>query len=215
MKIKFFFIFILFFSKSEAQNIKQTYSPEFSHFLDSVNILIDYRWGPVKKALSPSLINESIDFVSNNSTDRKSHFLLMMLSEKHPDIYQSINDSIKVIAFCSRFSQAIKMNYWSILKPNASRYSDFTAAHLFVGLGEKILPCLQHCLSDTTRVEFGWNTESRSYYIQYKWRKKDFAHRYAALVLGEKPIFLETPEERDKIIDDFIKRNGSKFIKKD
>ena len=35
----------------------------------------------------------------------------------------------------------------------------------------------------------------------YKYRRCDWAYRYAMLILGREPAFLETPEERDKLID--------------
>ena len=49
-------------------------------------------------------------------------------------------------------------------------------------------------------------TEGNTLTYGYHLRIKDFAYRYAAIILGENPFFLRTREERDGLIDALIKK---------
>jgi hypothetical protein len=198
----------------KAQNSEYHYSNQFNFFLDSIERLIGHKWYPIQKNIDTVMLNDFKYFVTNQSQDIKSHFLLMILAESYPNTYNIIPDSAKITAFCNGFSKSNKMNYWSILKPNTTKYGELEAGKLLVDLGRGIVPCMSKNLMDTMKIDFGWNFDSRAISYKYKWRRKDFAYRYCALALGETPIFLEKPEERDMVINKFIKKYKKELVLK-
>jgi hypothetical protein len=105
------------------------------------------------------------------------------------------------------------MNYWGILTPE--NQVALEGGTMLKELGTKTIFCLKESLSDTTLLKYGWNGETKALPFVYKWRKKDFAYFFIAKAIDEKPIFLQTPEQRDKIIDDFVLRNKKLLIKKE
>ena len=197
-----------------AQGATQ-YSNTFNHVLDSIDRLIGGRFPIAKHKLDTVLIDELVDYVSKERTDIKAHFLLMMLCLDYPDRYQLLEDSIKCEVFCFSFSHMYSMDYWGSLaiEPNG-RSKEGIAGIMLTRLGKQMVPCLYTSLRDTTLLQYGWSFETRALPKMYKWRRKDFAYRYAALILGEKPIFLKDPHDRDKVIEDFIEKYEKEMVKK-
>jgi hypothetical protein len=114
---------------------------------------------------------------------------------------------------CLCLKVARNMNNWGTIQ-SGGQY-ERPAAKILVGTGTKALPCLFSFLNDTTRLKYGWNFDTYTLPYEYKWRKKDFAYRYACLILKENFAFPKEPEKRDEIIEAFVKKYGKEWSSKD
>ena len=171
----------------------------FQSFMQEIDATLGKRLG-VKKPFDSTLVDDVLDYITNNQNETKTHFILTRLYRDYPIVYESLSDTIKLNIICYTFTRETKMHYWG----HSSR--DFAAARMLISLKEKALPCLFSLLNDETPLQFGWDWETQYAAKKYKYRKKDFAYRYAALILGVDYIFLDKPEERDKVIDALTKK---------
>jgi hypothetical protein len=193
------------FALSQNRKNSRVHLPSFKSILKETKILSEQTGRfVVAKPYDSAIVERVTNYIQNNQQSRVSHYFLMMLAIHHPSVFQSIDDTVKTNIFCSIFSVEKNMNYWGTLSPDNQK--EHNAGKLLVSLGKKILPCLLPLLNDTSRLNYGWNFDSRTTSVQYKWRKKDFAYRYAALILKETPVFLTQPKERDEVIEDFIRK---------
>jgi hypothetical protein len=202
------------FALSQNRENSRKHIPTFKSVLKETKILSEQTGRLiVGKPYDSAIVGRVVNYIQNNQDSRVSYYFLMMLDIHHPNVYKSINDTVKTHIFCSIFGTEKNMNYWGTLMPDNQK--DHNAGKLLVSLGKKILPCLASLLNDTNRLNYGWNFDSRTTSVKYRWRKKDFAYRYAALILKETPVFLEQPKERDEVIENFIRKYQKEFTPKD
>jgi hypothetical protein len=211
---KKYFSFIVFcglfihFSHAQNWGNNQKDTRLFKELLKQTSEAIDYRVS-VDRPYDTAVIDDILSFVQENQSDKRAYYFLLQLSWNHPNIYCAVEEDVKVHVFCSGFAQATNVNSWGHLKTQS-----FWAGRLLVDLGPKALPYLYGLLNDTTGVGYGWNFETKSTPFMEKWRRKDFAYRYAALIVGEKPDLPEKSEIRDAIIQQFTSNSLNILIKK-
>jgi hypothetical protein len=129
----------------------------------------------------------------------------------YPETYRCLDDTLKITILCSAFISAKSMNHWGCITPIYESY--FQAGIELWDLGTNVLPCIWPSLKDPTLLHFGWSAETNAMMKKFKWRKKDIAYCLAARILKEKPIFLEKPKKRDRIIKKFILKNEKLVMK--
>jgi hypothetical protein len=210
---KKYFSFIVFcglfihFSHAQNWGNNQKDTRLFKELLKQTSEAIDYRVS-VDRPYDTAVIDDILSFVKENQSDKRAYYFLLQLSWNHPNIYCAVAEDVKTNVLCSGFTQATNVNTWGHLQGFTS------AGGLLVDLGHKVLPCLYGLLNDTSRVSYGWNWESMGMAIDQKWRKKDFAYRYAALIVGEEPNVPENPKARDVTIQQFSKTSLKVLMEK-
>ena len=187
----------LFFNSLSSQNLgnNQKDSLLFSNMIKSKHVFkiseSTYSQLRIIDSFKVEVIDDVVDYIQNNQDSIMSHYLLMMLRYNHSDVYAALSTTLKKSVLCSAFTKTSNVNYWG----TSSR--DNVGGYLIIDLGKPILPCLKPLLKDTTRMSYGWNYDSISGdVVEYKWRKKDFAYRYACRILKDTFVFPKSPEER-------------------
>ncbi|HEV7999463.1 MAG TPA: hypothetical protein VGP63_06265 [Planctomycetaceae bacterium] len=168
----------------ESSVPKKTVSGDVVHW-DYVNPLLD---GDVPEALA---------YIKKH-TDYTSYLLLMGLRKHYPAAYKAVSTEDKSAILCSALRNTMSLNDWGNLSPSSS-FDDRSAVALLetgkVGL-KYLVPILDDCNSAPL---FG--SEEATISHVYRYRRKDFAYRYASLILGKSPVFRADPKERDKDIE--------------
>lgn len=215
-KIFFLLAFLLFnnvFALSQSNGNSRKAEGMFKSVLKNTKILSrEAGRSRVGEPYDSAIIGRIVNYIQNNQASRVSYYFLVRLNIHHLSVYDSISNDVKANIFCYAFTDEKDMDDWGILMPDSQK--EYAVGRLLLSFGKTMLPCLAPTLYDNKRVNFGWNFETLTIPIEYKWRKKDFAYRYAALILKETPIFLKQPEERDKVIKAFIEKYEKEFAVK-
>ena len=128
--------------------------------------------------------------------DYTSYHLLLALRRYYPKTYKDVPNADKAAILCSALKNSEFLNDWG--NPHGS-YDD-TSAKALVELGKDALGSLRPILDDATEAPL-WGSKEATVSEVYQFRRKDFAYRYASLILGESPVFHADPKERDKDIE--------------
>ena len=130
--------------------------------------------------------------------------MMAHIKEYHYAIYESMSDSLKIIQYYYHLKECHCADDWSLLTLQSQ--VDYKVGKIILHSGKKSLPVLKLLLYDIDAIIMCRGTEGNTLTYGYHLRIKDFAYRYAAIILGENPIFLRTREERDGLIDALIKK---------
>jgi hypothetical protein len=171
-----------------------------------VNRLIDE--SAKKKAIDQSgLLNENPLMASDvpealahikKHPDYTSYHLLLAVRMYYPRSYKEISTDVKVAVLCSALKNTTFLNDWGTLHPSDSFEAESATALLETGKAalRSLLPLLD---DDESAPLFGSKEATMSKKLMY--RRKDFAYRYASLILGRSPVFHRDPKDRDKDIE--------------
>jgi hypothetical protein len=130
--------------------------------------------------------------------DGTSYHLLFALRKYYPSSYESVPNQEKSAILCGALKHTVGLNDWGILSPSGS--FDRESAQALLETGKTALECLAPILDDDSPAPlFGSKVATTS--KVYRYRRKDFAYRYASLLIGKSPVFDRDPKERDKDID--------------
>jgi len=153
--------------------------------------------------LTPEEIGAAERFVGR-TPDYRSFHLLMTLRKQRPETYQRLSNGLKAEILCSWLREIPWMNDWGHLGPGQA---DFEAARALLETGRSALPHLRPILADRGAAPL-WGVSDATRSRACKYRRCDFAYRYAKLILGEEPTFSVEPKDRDAAIAELRKRLG-------
>jgi len=147
-------------------------------------------------SLTPDAIAEAVTHIQE-CKDYTSYHLLIALRLHHPEAYKNISHANKAAILCSALQNLVFLNDWGVLLPSGS-YDDESAKAL-LETGKNSIPFLLPLL-DVEDAAPLWGSKEATISHVYKFRRNDFAYRYAMLVLGEAPVFHDETGERNKAI---------------
>src|SRR5271165_1107218 len=142
-------------------------------------------------------VPEALAYVKSHK-DYTSYFLLLVLRTHHRDAYKQLDKDVRATIFCSALENTLALNDWSILAEKDS--GDMESAHALLETGKVALKYLKPLLGNDKPALLDGSQES-TLSIGYKYRRKDFAYRYASLILGQSASFWPDPKRRDKDIE--------------
>jgi hypothetical protein len=153
---------------------------------------------PIPSNLLADAINVSatIDYLRNHP-DFTAYHLLFLLRHYAPKDYESLPADIKAEILCSSLANVQCLNDWGYLAPKEPY--DGIAAQALLQVGKSALPYLLKLMNDKNDAPL-FGTEEATMSHLYRYRRADFAYRYAMLVLGRQPTFPADASERDRLI---------------
>jgi hypothetical protein len=142
-------------------------------------------------------VPEALAYITKHA-DYTSYHLLTALRKFYPAFYRSVPNEEKSAILCSALRTSTALNDWGQFTPSTS--VDGQSAKALLETGKVALKYLAPILDDgSPAILFG--SEEATMSVIYAYRRKDFAYRYASLILGNVPVFRADPKDRDKDID--------------
>ncbi len=129
--------------------------------------------------------------------DYTSYGLLLTLRKFYPAAYKGVRNEDKSAILCSALKNTNAPNDWGYLEPSES--FDYRSAKALLETGADALKHLAPILEDDSPAIL-YGSQEGAYSFVYGYRRKDYAYRYASLILGKSPLFRADPKERDKDI---------------
>ena len=154
-------------------------------------------WALFEEPLTPEEVQAAVSYVQRHP-NASSFVLLMAVRQYGPQDYGRISKDIRARVICDGMAKLVFLNDFGNMTPSNSH--DGEAAKALLSVGRPALPYLGRLLWDTFDAPLYGSATASVAHI-YKYRRCDWAYRYTMLILGREPVFLETPEERDKLID--------------
>jgi hypothetical protein len=142
-------------------------------------------------------VPEALAYIKGHA-DYTSYCLLLIIRKFYPAAYKALRNEDKSAVLCSALKNTAAPNDWGNLTPSSS--SDGRSAKALLETGQVALKYLVPILDDDSPAHLYGSAEA-TYSIVYGYRRKDFAYRYASLILGKSPVFRADPKERDKDIE--------------
>jgi len=142
-------------------------------------------------------IPEALGYIKKH-TDYTSYHLLLAVRKYYPSSYKDVPTDDKVAILCSALKTSTFLNDWGYL--TASESFDGESSTALLELGKVALKTLEPILDDSTSAPL-FGSQEATLSSGYNYRRKDFAYRYASLVLGESPVFHADPNKRNKDIE--------------
>lgn len=146
--------------------------------------------------LTADEIPEALSYI-NKHADYTAYHLLLAVREYYPASYKDVSNDNKAAILCSALKNTTFLNDWGSLHPSDS-YDRETAKALLES-GKAALKSLAALLEENERAPL-FGSEEATDSKRFGYRRKDFAYRYASLILGESPVFHADLKERDKDI---------------
>jgi hypothetical protein len=147
--------------------------------------------------LMPNDLAEALAYIKKHP-DYTSYHLLLAIRKYYADAYKDVTASDKDAILCSALKNSTHLNDWGYLDPAGS--FDGVSAKALLENGKAALKSLAAGLADGESAPL-FGTEEATISKLYHYRRKDFAYRYASLILGLTPSFHADPKERDKDIN--------------
>jgi hypothetical protein len=130
-------------------------------------------------------------------SDASAFHLLMALRDAAPAAYEALPASVRAAVLVDALRTQPELNDWGYLEPGGGY--DGPAATALLETGDAAIAPLRALLDDDAPAEMtGSEIAEMAYRLRY--RRKDFAYRYLALLLGREPAFEPDPAERDRAI---------------
>ena len=142
-------------------------------------------------------VAEALAYIKKHA-DYTSYHLLIAIQRYHRESYKEVSNDDKAAVLCSALSKITFLNDWGYLEPSGSY--DGEIAKALLEIGKPALKYLAPILADGKAAPL-YGSESATISHIYKFRRKDFAFRYASLILGEKPAFHRDLKDRDRDIE--------------
>jgi hypothetical protein len=152
--------------------------------------------------LLPGDVPEALQYIDTHA-DYTSYHLLHALRKYFPASYKEVAAADKVAILCSALKYSTYLNDWGSLAPSGSFDGD--SAKALIETGQLAIRRLVLLLEDSDPAPLFGSKEATASKV-YGYRRKDFAYRYTALILGRAPAFSADVRERDKAIET-LKRN--------
>jgi hypothetical protein len=148
---------------------------------------------PRRLPLGEDEVSAATDFVLEHP-DFTSYHLLFALKDRAESRYASIPARVRAEVLCSALANLTYLNDWGHLAvvPKAG-----PAMRALVATGDAALRCLGPMLEDGRHAPFFGSADAT---IASQYRRADFAYHAAASILGEKPAFAPSAEQRDREI---------------
>jgi hypothetical protein len=151
----------------------------------------------IASPLPESDVPEALAYIRKHR-DFSSYHLLLALRQYYPASYKDVPNPTKSAILCGALKNMTAFNDWGNLAPSGSY--DQESAQALLETGKTALRCLTPILDDGTPAPL-FGSKSATTSKIYGYRRKDFAYRYASLILGKTPVFRADPKERDKDIE--------------
>lgn len=130
--------------------------------------------------------------------DASSYHRLGVLRREQPAIYARIAPETRARVLCAALATSRYLNDWGYLDPGESY--DGKAATALLETGRAALSCLAPLLDDLGAAPLFGSEEATMSAVR-RYRRADFAARYAAIVLGEGPAFEIDMAARDRALE--------------
>jgi hypothetical protein len=156
----------------------------------------------------PAEIQMMVDHMIQHQ-DASSFQLIYALKEIAPEQYGSLPNKVKASILSAGIASQATLNDWGPLSNYSSHAlaeneADSSMAAL-VATGEAALPHLLPLLNDKRPGYFSGSKEATTS-TERRYRRCDFAHRAAALILGESYLLKKDLGERDRDIESIRQR---------
>ena len=142
-------------------------------------------------------VAEALAYIKKHP-DYTSYHLLIAIQRYHRDSYKEVSNDDKAAVLCSALSKITFLNDWGYLEPSGSFDGD--SAKALLEIGKPALKYLAPILDDSKAGAAVWIGGSHDK-PRLQIPAKDFAFRYASLILGEKPAFHRDLKDRDRDIE--------------
>jgi len=146
--------------------------------------------------LGPDDVQAAVDYVRQHQ-DYTAYHLLFALLRGAPEAYERLDEGARARVLASSLQHLKFLNDWGYLDPHGSH--DGEAAVALLELGDQAVGPLEPVLDDGRPAPL-FGSEPATLSSMYGYRRKDFAHRYLLLILGEEPSFDPDPASRDDAI---------------
>jgi hypothetical protein len=163
-----------------------------------------YAWVYVdEKPFMPAEIETMVDHVLGHQ-DASSFHLIFTLREVAPERYAKLPPSAKASILCAGLARQVTLNDWNPLPEYPSNelaaYEADSAMAALVATGHAALSTLLPLLDDK-RLAFFHGSKEATVSTESRYRRCDFAHRAAALILGWPYVLKKDLAERDRDIE--------------
>jgi hypothetical protein len=142
-------------------------------------------------------VPEALAYIKKHA-DYTSYCLLLALRKFYPASYKGVRNEDKSAILCSALKNTRAPNDWGHFTPAMS--FDDQSAKALLETGKVALKYLVPILDDDSLAQL-YGSEESTISIAYGYRRKDYAYRYASLILGKSPVFRADPKQRDKDIE--------------
>jgi hypothetical protein len=132
-----------------------------------------------------------------NHKDYTSYHVLFALRRQTPDDYANIPASARAQVLTSALVKTRSLNDWGYLDPGES--FDDEAAKALVETGQVAIELLRPILDNYNKALLHGSKEAKQS-AAFGYRRADFAYRYIVLIRGERAIFAESIDERNRMI---------------
>jgi hypothetical protein len=134
--------------------------------------------------------------------DCTSFFVLLAVRKYYPASYKRVPNGVKIAILCSALKNRHCLNDFGNLDADDPTDTAINndGAKALLETGKQALKCLRPILDDDRSAPLSGSDEAAASSL-YKYRRKDYAYRYASLILGETPVFRADPKRRDKDIE--------------
>jgi hypothetical protein len=130
--------------------------------------------------------------------DASAFHVLMALRDGAPAAHEAIPADARAAVLVDALRTQSQLNDWGYLEPGGDGY-DGPAADALLDTGPAAVDRLRPLLDDDSPAEMT-GSEIAEMAHRYGYRRKDFAARYLALLLGREPAFAEHAADRDRAI---------------
>jgi hypothetical protein len=153
-----------------------------------------------KNPLADRDVPEALLYIGKHA-DYSSFYVLLAVRKYYAPSYRHVPNEVKSEILCSALTNMPLLNDFGILgRGEADIFADNTDGALALReTGKEALKWLQPMLGDDRPAPLGGSDEAKAS-LDDKYRRKDYAYRYASLILGRTPDFHADPKERDKDI---------------
>jgi hypothetical protein len=155
-----------------------------------------------EKPISTARQQGDVDFAAGvkyacNHPDFTSYHLLFLLRDYSRNNYDRLPDTLKGRILCSSLKNVRFVNDWGYL--DTAGPCNVEPGIALISVGKVALPYLADLMEDDRDAPcFGSEYATMAKFQKY--RRCDFAYRYAMLILGRKPEFSEDLEVRNRRI---------------
>jgi hypothetical protein len=166
---------------------------------------------PIPRGLAAAAIDVSrIKDRLCDHADFTSYHLMFLLYNYGADVYLGLPKQVIAQILCSSLANVQFVNDWGYLAPSESY--DGIAARMLIRLGRECLPRVAELLKDSRAARL-FGSEEATMAHTYRYRRADFAYRYAMLILQRRPEFIMELDHRQQATEalwEELRRTGER-----
>jgi hypothetical protein len=169
---------------------------------------LKYTFSDMSEGIDTFCFKKIIEYLEVNKADLKKSFSIAILHHYYRESYDLLPDELKLQTITNNLRYGTSLIAWGHAEVSSNNeFSVGIYGKLLFDLGKKAIPYLQDILQDGQRVySLNPSSESQTIYSWNQLRRKDFAYFCLAKILGSRIKFKQTPQKRDKIIQQFIEK---------